>query len=67
MKRALPGQKAPLAEASVMRLHFVHWAITAGHPQLRKIHSKFNAADILTKASTLTHIYADLCRCIMGY
>ena len=50
-----------------LRVHFVHEARTAGHLQLHKIDSKLNAADILTKASTPTDVYADLCRRIMGY
>ena len=35
-----------------LRVHFVHEARTAGHLVLRKLDSKVNAADILTKAST---------------
>ena len=35
-----------------LRMHFVHDARAAGHLQLLKIESRFNGADILTKAST---------------
>jgi hypothetical protein len=49
------------------RVYFVHEAHTAGHLQLDKVESKLNAADILTKASTPTDVYEDLCRRIMGY
>ena len=50
-----------------LRVHFVHEASIAGHLQLHKIDSKLKAADILTKASTPTDVYADLCRRIMGF
>jgi hypothetical protein len=49
------------------RVHFVHEARAAGHLQLHKVDSKLNAADILTKASTPTDVYEELCRRIMGY
>jgi hypothetical protein len=45
----------------------VHEACFAGYLQLHKIDSKFNAAGILTKATTLVDISADLRRRIMGY
>jgi hypothetical protein len=41
------------------------WA--AGHLLLRKVDSKLNAADILTKTSTPSDVYEDLRRRIMGY
>ena len=50
-----------------LRVHFVHEARTAGHLELRKLDSKVNAADILTKASTPTDIFSDLRRRIMGH
>ena len=50
-----------------LRVHFVHEARAAGHLLLRKVDSKLNAADILTKASTPTDVYEDLRRRIMGY
>jgi hypothetical protein len=50
-----------------LRVHFVHEARAAGHLLLRKVDSKLNAADILTKASTPSDVYEDLRRRIMGY
>ncbi len=74
MKLALPGLKAPSAAASCkrakhvdLRVHFVHETRTAGYLQLRKVDSKFNAADILTKATMPVDISADLRRHIMGF
>ena len=50
-----------------LRVHFVHEASTAGHLVLRKLDSKVNAADILTKASTPPYVFLDLRRRIMGH
>jgi hypothetical protein len=50
-----------------LRVHFVHEARAASHLLLRKVDSKLNAADILTKASTPSDFYEDLRRRIMGY
>ncbi len=44
----------------------VHEARAAGHLLLRKVDSKFNAVDILTKSSTPPDIFEDLRRCITG-
>ena len=50
-----------------LRIHFVHEARTAGHLELRKLDSKVNAADILTKASTPPDVFSDLRRRMMGH
>ncbi len=50
-----------------LRVHFVHEARTAGHLELRKLDSKVNAADILTKASTPPDVFSDLRRRMMGH
>ena len=50
-----------------LRVHFVHEAREAGHLQLHKIESRFNGADILTKASTPPDVFTDLRRLLMGH
>ena len=40
-----------------LRIHFVYEVHTAGHLELRKLDSKVNAADILTKASTPPDVF----------
>ncbi len=50
-----------------LSVHFVHVARAAGHLLLRKVDSKLNAADILTKASTPSDVHEDLLLLIMGY
>jgi hypothetical protein len=50
-----------------LRMHFVHEARAAGHLQLLKIESRFNGADILTKASTSPDVFSDLRRRLMGH
>jgi hypothetical protein len=50
-----------------LRVHFVHEARKAGHLQLHKIESRFNGADILTKASTPPDVFTGLRRLLMGH
>ena len=56
-----------LAKHIDLRFHFVHKARAAGHLELCKLHSKLNAADILTKVSTPPDVFSDLRRRIMGH
>ena len=60
-----PG--AERAKHIQLGIYFVHEARTAGHLELRKLDSKVNAADILTKASTPPEVFSDLRRSIMGH
>ncbi len=50
-----------------LRMHFVHEARAADHIQLHKMDSWHNVADILTKASTFSDVFADLRHRLMDH
>jgi hypothetical protein len=50
-----------------LRVHFLHEAVRAGHVVLRKIDTKLNCSDLLTKPSIPTDRFALFRRRLMGF
>ena len=50
-----------------LRVHFLHEAVQAGHLVLRKIDTKLNCSDLLTKPSISADQFALLRRRLMGF